>query len=78
MEPEQNSNGALVGSIIIVIILIAGGIYFWKTSVEERSAGPAIETNDANAPEDGTSVDTGAELEADLNSIDLESLDAEI
>lgn len=32
MEPEKKSNGALVGLIIIVIILIIGGLYVWQTN----------------------------------------------
>ena len=35
MEPEKKSNGALIGSIIIIVILIIGGIYIWQTNVKE-------------------------------------------
>lgn len=66
MEPnnqiQQKSNGALVGSIIIIVILIIGGIYLWKTSLKENT----MPTN---------SLDETANLEADANSIELESLD---
>lgn len=64
MGPEQKTNGALIGSIIIIIILIIGGIYFWKTSMKENFA--------------PVSSDSTAEMEANLNSIDMESLDSEI
>ena len=41
MEPEKKSNGALVGSIIIILILVIGGIYIWQSKVknvlEEKS-----------------------------------------
>lgn len=30
MEPEKKSSGALIGAIIIIIILVAGGIYVWS------------------------------------------------
>mgnify|MGYP001570673623 CR=1 FL=1 len=36
MESEEKSNGALVGSFIIIIILIIGGIYVWIKSLEEK------------------------------------------
>ncbi|MBI5139544.1 hypothetical protein HZA26_02970 [Candidatus Nomurabacteria bacterium] len=36
MEPEEKSNGALVGSFIIIIILILGGIYVWQKSLQEK------------------------------------------
>jgi hypothetical protein len=34
MEPEKKSNGALIGSVIIIIILIIGGIYVWQAKVK--------------------------------------------
>lgn len=37
MEPTNKSNGALVGSIIIVIILIIGGIYLYMTKIEDKN-----------------------------------------
>ncbi len=66
METDQKSNGALVGLIIIIIILVLGGIYLWKVNLNKTtpSENTAVETS-----EDTTS------LEADVNSIDLESLD---
>lgn len=77
MEPnqiQQKSNGALVGSIIIIIILIIGGIYFWKNSVKEQVA---PENTDISS--DTESIDNSAAvIEAELNSMDLESLDSEI
>lgn len=32
-QPENKSVGALIGSIIIVLILIIGGFYLWSTKV---------------------------------------------
>lgn len=61
---QEKSNGALLGSVIIIIILILGGIYFWKTSMQEKLA-----------PESSEST---ADMEANLNSIDLDSIDQEI
>ena len=72
MEPEQKSNGALTGLIIIVIILILGGIYFWKSGIKEDPTPTGVEDNTSLAPDDTAS------LEADVNNIDLESLDSEI
>ncbi|OGI82080.1 hypothetical protein A3I95_02105 [Candidatus Nomurabacteria bacterium RIFCSPLOWO2_02_FULL_44_12] len=69
MEPEQKTNGALLGSIIIIIILIIGGIYLWKASLKENTL---PETNNLGTA-DGT-----ANLEAEANNIDLEGLDQEI
>ena len=66
MEPEQKSNGALIGSVIIIIILIIGGIYLWRNTLkDDASSLPTIE-------DEG---DTAAALEAELENLDLDSLD---
>jgi hypothetical protein len=38
MEIEKKSHGALIGSIIIIVILVIGGIYVWqqKTKNDEK------------------------------------------
>jgi uncharacterized protein YpmB len=58
MDPEKKSNGALIGSIIILAILIIGGIYVWqskvKSAVEEKNSQSQVSPTD----------------EADLNSLE--------
>lgn len=72
MEPEQKSNGALVGLIIIIIILLLGGAYLWNKNQKKNSdIEPKI--NQASTTDENT-----AEMEANLNSVDLESLDSDI
>lgn len=70
------SNGALVGSIIIVIILILGGIYLLRNNMSE----PAMPTNDlAENTQNTESEDQNlGEVEAELQSMDFESLDSDI
>jgi len=35
MEKEEKTNGALIGLIVIIIILIIGGIYIWQSKVKQ-------------------------------------------
>jgi len=77
MEPEQKSNGALIGLIIIVIILIIGGIYFWKNNVKEEVLPEGSDTS-SNVSDTSGSIDSTADLDASVDSIDLDSLDSEI
>jgi len=35
MEKDKKTYGALIGSIIIIVILIIGGIYVWQTKIKE-------------------------------------------
>lgn len=65
MEPEKKSNGALVGLIIIVIILIVGGIYVWQ--MKSKNSVPA--TTKEVTIEDSASLDT---LQNNLNGADLD------
>lgn len=63
MEPTNKSNGALVGSVIIILILIIGGIYFYNTKVAKTPEAPVVE-----------SVDTEASIiNADLDAFDVEN-----
>lgn len=52
MEPEKKSNGALIGAIIIIIILIAGGVYVWqskvKTVIETKEQTENVSPNDSD------------------------------
>ena len=76
MEPEKKSNGALLGSIIIIIIMIIGGIYIWQFKVQkaleekklqEENVVPA-DTNELNIlEEDLNTLDTNIDI--DLNTI---------
>jgi len=74
MEPEKKSHGALIGSIIIIIILIIGGLYIWqskvKNAIEKKQVPPAtpitIDPNELdNLEQDLGTVDT--DIDADVN-----------
>ena len=67
---EQKSNSALIGSIIIVIILIIGVVYLYKTSVKKQ-----IEQR--NNPAQVT-TDEFSGLETDLNTTDINNIDSKI
>ena len=78
---EDKSYGALFGSVVVVILLIAGGIYVFKNNMNPKVAPPAMEeTATVNAVDEQT-AQTDSDLsnvEADLNSVDLDSLDKNI
>ena len=68
MEPEKKSNGAFVGLVIIVIILVVGGIYIWQTN-------KAVLENNKNQVETVTDQDSAdlSALELDASAIDTSS-----
>jgi flagellar basal body-associated protein FliL len=63
MEPEKKSNGALIGLIIIILLLVIGGIYVWQSNKD------ALQETDSTVvtEEDSTELDS---LEASLETTD--------
>ncbi len=64
-QQSNSSYGPLIGSIIIIFIVIAGGIYFFKNAKEN------INTPENYSPE-------VEEIVTDLDDTDLENLDEEL
>ena len=90
--PETNSAGPIVGIIVIVILIVLAGFYFWGSSLQNTGVieAPVVEeaAEDAAAlPTEEASASVGAplsgsdeiaDLETDLDTTDLENLDAEL
>ncbi len=64
MEPEKKSNGAIVGLVVIIIILLVGGIYMWMSSKDTLYEGRSESTV---TDQDSKDLDT---LEQDAGKID--------
>lgn len=55
MEPDKKSNGALIGLIVIVVLLIVGGVYLWMKNTPQ--------VDDAITAQDSAGLDAlGQEL----------------
>lgn len=66
MEPEKKSNGALIGLIIIIVILIVGGIYLWQKNKSKIIQNPqSLAVTKTVTPNDTASLNS---LEQDLNT----------
>ena len=72
MPPEQKSNGALIGTIIVILILVVGGIYFYRTNVKNR-----VEQAQ-NVTQPTTQTDELAGIANDANSVDVNGLDSSL
>ena len=82
-EGEKKPMGPIVGVIIIVIVLVFGGIYFWGAKISKESAITAEEITAQEDPaliklQEQSTSDEIADIEADLDATDLEGLDAEL
>lgn len=85
----QKPMGPILGIVIIVILLILGGFYFWGTQLSDDSQ--VQDKTEMTAEEIANQEDIVLEnlrnqrnsdeisdIEADLNATDLESLDSEL
>ena len=77
MEPEKKSNGAFIGLIVIIIILILGGIYIWESNQKmqeklqaEQTQSDNINNQDATAldalQQDSTTTNTNTGVDANI------------
>lgn len=80
---EQKSVGAVIGTIIIIVLLVVGGIYFFTARKAEApipTPEEILQTQDATTTaleRLGTSDNVG-DIEIDINNTDLGSIDAEL
>lgn len=82
--PPTQGNGSsvwpLVAVVIVLALVIVGALFFWQSS--ETAEQETREEAEANALVElistQSSSDTTPDLEADLNSTDVESIDAEL
>ena len=71
MEPDKKTNGALIGSIVIILILLLGGAYVWQSRVSEKNAelSPGDEEELNSLQEDLDGADTSIEANV-INSVE--------
>ncbi len=74
-QPQKQGSGPFIGILIVVVILIIGGIYFWKMNVQKKTA-PAPYSGQSN--ETPAQADLNADVNnvgADLNATDFDTID---
>ena len=88
-QTQQKSMGPMLGIVIIVVLLVLGGFYFWGTQIKDKSQ--VQENAEVTAEDIANQEDTALDnlntqstsdeiddIEADLDATDLESLDSEL
>ena len=84
-ESPKSTVGPVAGAIIIILLLVAGGLYFWGARLNENmtSEVPYIPSNDtmiieSSLDEEATvTSDTGAGLPPQSSSDDVSSIEAD-
>lgn len=74
MEPnvDKKSNGAFIGAVIVIIILVLGGLYVWKNQKIENTL-PQNEIGNENLDQSSAVINAYNELvifEEDLGNTD--------
>jgi len=78
MEINTKSNGAIVGLVIIIIVLLIGGIYTWKSQLGNNEGNQQIFapiTIEDEAELDALLEDLGTTESAPEAEIDIENLE---
>jgi uncharacterized protein HemX len=74
-QEKESKIGPMIGSIIVIIIIIVGGIYFWSQQVEDKKTDMK---NNTPQTEEIDPIKEAEEIEAELDDLGLEDLDAEL
>jgi len=68
MEPEKKSNGAFVGLVVIIIILVLGGVYIWQSNKDALEKKQNSNQSETVTQQDSLDLNS---LEEDFNSLDV-------
>ena len=76
-DTAGKSNGAIIGAIVIIIILVAGGVYLSRQ--EDSATEPVvIESVDDLTPTETVEATSQAEVDALSNSTDVVDIEADL
>jgi len=76
MEPTKKSNGALIGAVIVILILVLGGIYLWQSnSLSSNDLKPIPVNNQQQSYLQ--ELNMASVIEADLDTLTEESKNVE-
>lgn len=77
-EPQKSSIGPMAGAVIVILLLIAGGLYFWGAQLNKQDeALPFIPSNDTPPLDDAMTSDPAAGLPTQSESDDVASIEAD-
>ena len=76
--PHKSSIGPVTGAVIVILLLIAGGLYFWGAQLNRGQDTPPYIPSDDTSMGDGANItaDTSAGLPPQSGSDDVSSIEA--
>ena len=77
-EHPKSSVGPVAGAVIVILLLIAGGLYFWGAQLNNQpQQAPYIPSNDMPATDTTPTSDSSAGLPPQSPSDDVSSIEAD-
>lgn len=78
-EPQKSSVGPVAGAIIVILLLVAGGLYFWGAQLNKQEDILPFIPSDETAPDENATMtnDTSAGLPPQSSSDDVSSIEAD-
>lgn len=67
-EPKKSGVGALIGSIIVILILVLGALYFWGGKLTREEVGETLEQGS----------DEVADIDSDFSDLETINLDDDL
>jgi len=79
-EPHKSSIGPIAGAVIVILLLIAGGLYFWGAQLNKQQEPLPYIPSDDTVQEQNTNMtgDTGAGLPPQSSSDDVSAIEADM
>lgn len=79
IPPVKKSVGPMVGLVIVIILIVLGGIYFWKEmEYKKNDVGYDQNTDEMYAIQNQNDSDEINTIEADLEATNIDTIDSEI
>jgi uncharacterized protein HemX len=78
---EERALGPIVGSVIILIVLIVGGVYFWQAQIEKSKANARLNEELRKEAEESAALESVAGVSAirqQDKSDDVDSIEADL
>ena len=77
-EQKKGGVGALIGSIIIILILVLGALYFWGGKLENKDGEINFDESSATANNATQTSDEVSDIDADFNNQETLNLDDDL
>jgi hypothetical protein len=79
LSPDKgNHMGPIIGSIIIIILLVLGALYFWSKELNQNDAAPQDESAIQSGNATFNTSDEVASIEADLEATSFTEIEADL